>query len=165
MTFYVKFLDNCYEKIRKSKVPKMIIFGENQNLLRIFISQPISNISTDLRPMRHAWPLITTIEKLSKFDSPYLWMHLKSYIIKMHYKVWFCYCERSFSVAFFCVLHLWHLRHFAALCAMNDIYLVCRIQKPCHAMLCPKTNLLVVHKNFNLDTTTEKHLNITFMAE
>ena len=27
MTFYVKFLSTCYEKIRKSKVPKIVIFG------------------------------------------------------------------------------------------------------------------------------------------
>ena len=27
MNFYVKFLDNCYEKIRKSELPKMVIFG------------------------------------------------------------------------------------------------------------------------------------------
>ena len=36
--------------------------------VRSFIFQPISKISTDQRPMRHALPLFTTREKLSKFD-------------------------------------------------------------------------------------------------
>ena len=42
---------------------------ENQNLLRIVISQPISKISKHLRPLRHALPLLRTKERLSKFDS------------------------------------------------------------------------------------------------
>ena len=33
--------------------------------------QPNSKMSTDLRPMRHAQPLLRTREKLSKFDSSY----------------------------------------------------------------------------------------------
>ena len=68
--------------VKSYSVPVMKIFGnqkyqkwsflaENQNLLRIFISQPISEISVDLRPMRYALRLFKTREKLSKFDSPY----------------------------------------------------------------------------------------------
>ena len=71
MNFYVEFLDTCYEKIRKSEVPKLSFLAENQNLLQIIISRPTSKISTDLRPVSHALLLFTTREKLSKFDSPY----------------------------------------------------------------------------------------------
>ena len=72
MIFYVEFLDTCYEKIRKSEEQNMVICGKKSKPLFIFISQPISKISTDLRPMRHALPLFTTRENISKFDSPYI---------------------------------------------------------------------------------------------
>ena len=59
------------KKIENPKYQKWSILAENQNLLHIFISQPISKISTDLRPMRQTLPLFSTREKLSKLDSPY----------------------------------------------------------------------------------------------
>ena len=58
------------KKIENQKYLKSSFLAENRNHLRIFISQPISKIPKDLRPMRHAIPLFTTREKLSKFDSP-----------------------------------------------------------------------------------------------
>ena len=80
---YLEFLDACCKKIANQKYQKWSFLEENQNVFRIFISQLISKISTDPRPMRNTLNLFTTREKLSKFDSPYPWTNLgfESHII------------------------------------------------------------------------------------
>ena len=43
MNFYVKLLGTCYEKFRKSKVPKMVIFGRKPKLFSLL------HFSTDFK--------------------------------------------------------------------------------------------------------------------
>ena len=68
MTFYVEFIDTCYEKILKSKVPKMVNLGRKP---KFFISRPILKISTDMRSMKKKRLLsYKTRENILRFDSP-----------------------------------------------------------------------------------------------